>query len=198
MPIHRSGGFRVSLLATLLLLGGCVVYRNEPQRVPYTQAQRQRADSVSALREAELAALLTGAREQRRPVLRRNPVLDSVARARAWDMAVRGYFAHVTPEGIGPNTLVERAGYALPATYDHARSGNNIESAAGGYASARTAWSYFMGSTHHRTHLLGLTPVFAAQTEFGIGYAWRPNSRYGHYWVVLIARPAKGDSARGR
>ncbi|HEX6040411.1 CAP domain-containing protein [Longimicrobium sp.] len=173
------------------------MYQNVPQRVPYTAAQMRWADSVSALREAEFAAILTGAREQRRPALRRNPVLDSVARARAWDMALRGYFAHVTPEGIGPNTLVEHAGYALPPAYEHALSGNNIESAAGGYASARTAWSYFMGSTHHRTHLLGLNPIFAAQTEFGIGYAWRPNSRYGHYWVVLIAQPAETDSTRG-
>lgn len=47
----------------------------------------------------------------------------------------------------------------------------------------------------HRTHLLGLDARGIAQTEFGIGYAWRPQSRYGHYWVVLIARPADGEPA---
>jgi uncharacterized protein YkwD len=190
MPVHRFN--RPSFaLAAALLLSGCVVYPHEPQRTAYTPAQLRWADSVSTRREAELAALLTGTREQRRPALRRNPVLDSVARARAWDMALRGYFAHVTPEGTGPNTLVERAGYALPPAYDHRAPGNNIESAAGGYGDARTAWRFFMGSTHHRTHLLGLNPIFAAQTEFGIGYVWRPNSRYGHYWVVLIAQPVE-------
>jgi len=188
---------RLAMLASALLLAGCVVYQNVPQRTPYTPAQLRWSDSVSTLREAEFAAMLTSAREQRRPGLIRHAVLDSVARDRAWDMALRGYFRHVTPEGLGPNTLVERAGYRLPETYDHAPSGNNIESAAAGYAEARTAWRYFMGSTHHRQHLLGLNPVFAGQAEFGIGYAYRPNSRYVHYWVVLIARPADDADAGG-
>lgn len=198
MRIHRSTVPRIATFAALLLLGGCVVYQHVPQRTEYTPAQRRWADSVSALKEAEFAAILTTARDQRRPALRRNPVLDSVARARAWDMALRGYFAHVNPDGIGPNTLVQRAGFALPATYDLSPRGNNIESAAGGYGSAQAAWRWFMGSSHHRAHLLGLNPVFVAQTEFGIGYAWRPNSRYGHYWVVLIAQPGEEDSAAGR
>lgn len=183
------------VIASTLLAAGCVVYQHVPQRVAYTPAQVRWSDSVSTLREGELAAILTGAHEQRRPALTRNATLDSVARERAWDMALRGYFSHVNPDGLGPNTLVERAGYSLPPTYDHALSGNNIESAAAAYANARTAWRYFMGSSYHRTHLLGLNPLFYEQTEFGIGYAWRPNSRYGHYWVVLIARPAEdGDS----
>jgi uncharacterized protein YkwD len=182
-----------ALLAATLLLGGCVVYRHVPQREAYTTPQMRWSDSVSAVREAELVAILTGAQQRR--TLARNAVLDSVARQRAWDMALRGYFRHVNPEGLGPNTLVERAGYRLPANYDHAPSGNNIESAAAGYRDARTAWRWFMGSDYHRTHLLGLNPLFAEQTEFGIGYAWRPNSRYGHYWVVLIARPADADAS---
>jgi uncharacterized protein YkwD len=181
-------------LLAAFLLAGCVVYQNVPQRVAYTPAQMRWSDSVSAVREGEFAEILTSAREQRRASLTRNAVLDSVARRRAWDMALRGYFRHVNPEGLGPNTLVERAGYPLPPTYDHAPSDNNIESAAAGYAGARTAWRWFMGSEWHRTHLLGLNPLFAEQTEFGVGYAWRPNSRYGHYWVVLIARPADADS----
>ena len=104
-------------------------------------------------------------------------------------MATRGYFAHVTPEGVGTNTLVERAGYVLPARYDHSLAGNNIESAAEGYASAAAAWRHWMGSPRHRAHLLGLEPWSRAQTEFGIGYALRPGSRSGAYWVVLIAEP---------
>lgn len=180
----------ISALAGVVVAGGCVVYRHVPQETPYTAAQMRWSDSISALHEAELARVLTTAREQRRPSLTRNAVLDSVARRRAWDMALRGYFSHVNPDGVGANTLVERAGYALPSTYDHALAGNSIESIAAGYSDARTAWRYWMGSTHHRTHLLGLNPHFAEQREFGVGNAWRPNSRYGSYWVVLIARPA--------
>ncbi|MFL5538473.1 MAG: CAP domain-containing protein [Longimicrobiaceae bacterium] len=150
---------------------------------------RRWADSVAAVREGELAEILTHDPGQRRPRLAWNPILAKVARERAWDMAVRGYFAHVTPEGIGPNTLVERAGYVLPAAYDHALSGNNIESAAQGYASARAAWRHWMGSPPHRAHLLGLDPEQRRQSEFGIGYAQRPGDRFGAYWVVLIAEP---------
>jgi uncharacterized protein YkwD len=187
----------IALLAATLLLAGCT-YQYVPQQVQHTQAPRHWSESESARKEAEFAAILTRERQQRRRALRRNPVLDSVARARAWDMARRGYFAHVNPDGIGPNTLVQRAGFSLPSTYDLSPRGNNIESAAGGYGTAETAWRWFMRSSHHRTHLLGLNPVFAEQTEFGVGYVWRPNSRYEHYWVVLIADPAERRHAVGQ
>lgn len=176
--------------AVTLVLSGCLLYRHVP-RQDYTPAQLRWADSVSAVREGEMAALLVGDRGQRRTGLVRNALLDSVARARALDMATRGYFSHVNPEGLGANTLVRRAGYRLPDSYGGAAAAYNIESAAAGYpyASARAAWRGWMGSPAHRAHLLGLHPAFAAQTEFGIGYVYRPDSRKGHYWVVLIAPP---------
>jgi hypothetical protein len=182
----------ITALGTILLTSGCVVYRYVPPTGELTLAQRRWSDSISALREADLARILVENGARRPTRLTRNPVLDSVARARAWDMAVRGYFAHVNPDGIGPNALVEAAGYRLPAEYDRRPTGNDIEAAAAGYGTARQAWNWFMGSPWHRTHLLGLDERSRTQTEFGIGYAWRPQSRYGHYWVVLIARPADG------
>jgi hypothetical protein len=183
---------RLTAIAVTLLFAGCVIYRHVPQRA-YTPAELRWADSVSAVREAELAAILVGDPGQRRARMVRNALLDSVARGRARDMAARGYFSHVNPDGIGANTLLEAAGHRLPAHYDHSPAGSNIESAGAGppYARAQTAWRAWMGSPPHRTHLLGLNPTFAAQTEFGIGYVWRPQSREGHYWVVLIAPPAE-------
>lgn len=179
------------MVATLLLASGCIVYRYVPPAGELTPGQRRWADSVAAVREADLARILVEDRGQRRARLTRNAVLDSVARARAWDMAVRGYFAHVNPDGLGPNALVEAAGYRLPPEYDRRPTGNDIEAAAAGYSTARQAWSWFMRSPWHRRHLLGLDERGIAQTEFGIGYAWRPQSKYGHYWVVIIARPAE-------
>lgn len=181
---------KLAVLLPILLVGGCVVYSYTPPTGDPTPAQHRWADSVAALREAEFARILVSSEDQRRTRLERNAVLDSVARARARDMAARNYFEHVTPEGWGPNALVEAAGYTLPAEYDRRRTGNDIEAAAAGYGTARHAWSWFMRSRLHRAHLLGLDARGVAQTEFGIGYAWRPQSRYGHYWVVLIARPA--------
>jgi hypothetical protein len=179
----------LAALAAVLFASGCVVYMYTPPTRDLTPAQRRWADSVSSLKEAEFARILVQDGGQRRARLTRNPVLDSVARARAWDMALRNYFSHTNPDGLGPNRLVEAAGYHLPAGYDARPVGNDIEAAAAGYGSARQAWGWFMTSPLHRAHLLGLDARGVAQTEFGIGYAWRPQTRYGHYWVVLIARP---------
>lgn len=184
-------------LAAALMLAGCVVYRYEPRQA-YTPAQQRSADSLSVVREAEMAALLVSDRGQRRARMSRNAILDGVARARAQDMADRGYFSHVNPDGLGANTLVRRAGYRLPSTYDDSPAAYNIESAAAGdpYATARAAWRGWMGSRGHRTHLLGLHPAFAEQTEYGVGYVYQPNSRKGHYWVVLIAPPSEPTAGR--
>lgn len=180
---------RLAALAAVFVASGCVVYMYTPPAGELTPGQRRWSDSVSALKEAELARILVQDGGQRRARLTRNPVLDSVARARAWDMALRNYFSHTNPDGLGPNRLAEAAGYRLPAAYDARPIGNDIEAAAAGYGSARQAWGWFMTSPPHRAHLLGLDARGVAQTEFGIGYAWRPQTRYGHYWVVLIARP---------
>jgi len=169
-------------------LPACIVQYQVPVvRGEAAPEVRRDGDSLADAREREMAAILTGSAEQRRPRLAWNAILAQVARERARDMAARGYFAHVAPEGLGANTLVERAGFALPAAYDHALAGNNIESAAEGYDSAAAAWRDWMGSPHHRAHLLGLEPQFSAQSEFGIGFAQRPGGRV--YWVVLIAEP---------
>lgn len=186
----QSLSFRLALLLSMATLGGCIVYRYEPPAGEATPAQRRFADSVASVREAEFARILMENEGQRRVRLSRSAVLDSVARARARDMAARNYFSHVNPEGLGPNRLAEAAGYRLPPDYDARPTGNDIEAAAAGYGAARQAWGWFMRSPLHRAHLLGLDRRGVAQTEFGIGYAWRPQSRYGHYWVVLIARPA--------
>ncbi|HEX8692664.1 MAG TPA: CAP domain-containing protein [Longimicrobium sp.] len=149
-----------------------------------------RAGFAANPQEQELASILETAPGQARHGMRFNPTLARVARARAADMARRGYFGHTDPDGLGANTHVTRAGFRLPVLYDARPSGNNIESLGGGYASPRAAWGAWMGSTGHRTHLLGLGDFYRAQTDYGVGYVHAPGSRYGHYWVVLIAAGA--------
>ncbi|MBC7227706.1 MAG: CAP domain-containing protein [Thermoflexales bacterium] len=139
--------------------------------------------------EAEVARYMIEHSEQQRPSLTCHPILARVARERAEDMARRGYFSHVTPEGYGPNYLVRQAGYVLPSYYDQAPDANNIESIAAGYPSASAVWNGWMNSSGHRTHLLGLHPFFAEQVEYGVGYAYLPGSPYGYYWVVITAKP---------
>ena len=146
-------------------------------------------DCVLSAVESVIEDLLTTAAAQQRASMTCDSTLTQVARARARDMAERGYFGHVNPDGIGPNFLVIQAGYPLPESYNLARSGNNIESIAAGFGTAESVWEGWMGSSKHKTHLMGEHAFFQQQHDYGIGYYHDANSDYRHYWVVLTARP---------
>lgn len=118
-----------------------------------------------------------------------DPILSSVARERARDLAQRGYFSHTNPDGHGPNYLVRQAGYALPAHYDQSAAGNNIESIAAGYTTPQSTWNGWMDSPGHKRHLLAESSFYVEQTAVGVGYYYDANSEYRHYWVVLTAPP---------
>jgi uncharacterized protein YkwD len=137
--------------------------------------------------EQVFANLLTGS-EQTRLTLTLNPLLSACARNKARLMAEKNWFGHTDPAGWGPNHYARECGYPLTLHYPDNDS-NQIESIAGGYATAQDAWSAFMQSKPHRTHLLGLHPFFHEQTEYGIGYWYDPNSIYRHYYVIWITLP---------
>ena len=148
--------------------------------------------------EQQLAAHLTGDRGQRRDRSRMqlDPILTSVARARAQDMATRRYFAHVNPDGTGPNALVRAAGYVLPSFWGGSRSQNFIESIGAGYATPEQAWEGWMNSSAHRTHLLASSSFYRDQTNFGIGSYSDPSSPFRRYWVIITAPPSsRGEAA---
>jgi uncharacterized protein YkwD len=136
-----------------------------------------------------IAHLMEADRRQHRPDLVADPLLMRVAEKRAQDMATRGYFSHVNPDGYGPNYLLAQAGYPLPEQWLRIRSTNNIESICAGYSTPELAWKSWMHSTPHRTHLLGLNRFYAEQTRFGIGYAYNPATPYKYYYVVITAPP---------
>lgn len=52
-----------------------------------------------------------------------------------------------------------------------------------------SVWQGWMNSDKHRMHLMAEKSFYVEQTEYGIGYFFDENSEYGHYLVVLIARP---------
>ena len=121
---------------------------------------------------------------QRRGAFNCNAILARIARARAEDMATRGYLSHTNPDGFGANYLVRQAGYVLPTWYGTGNGDSNIESIAPGRATAQEAFTALVDDPPHRIHILGEDPVFAAQTDYGIGY-----SPEGNIWVVLTAQP---------
>lgn len=139
---------------------------------------------------ARLLALVRSHADQRRPLLRCNDKLTQVAQARALDMGERGYFSHVNPDGVGPNYLVQTAGYTLPITYGTALTSNNIESIGAGVAEADHMWSAWLKSEKHTAHLLGSASFYAEQIDCGIGFAEVPGSPYRFYWVFISAKPA--------
>lgn len=140
------------------------------------------------LNEQTIAEFMTTDPDQKRPILNCDPTLAQIAQLRAQDMADRDYFSHTNPEGFGPNYLVQQAGYLLPAFYNLALDANNIETIHGGSSTASGAWTSLMNSDPHQTHLLGLISFYAEQIDYGIGYAYNPNSTYHHYWVIITGR----------
>lgn len=143
--------------------------------------------------EAQIATMMKQAKDQKRRSLTFNPTLARIARERAYDMARRGYFDHTNPDGIGPNYILTKAGFVLGKGYSKGKSANSVESIACG-GTAADAWSDWMSSKGHRTHILGLNSFYAEQTEYGVGHAYMANSPYGHYWVVITVKPNTGGN----
>ena len=137
--------------------------------------------------EAAIAEMMLGASDQGRNSPVCNPILAQVARGRARDMALRGYFSHTNPDGDGPNLLVRRAGYPLPDWYASNQNSNNIESIGGGQVTPDEMWQDWLASAPHRTHVLATEEFYANQEAYGVGYYYKPDSPYGHYWVFLSA-----------
>ncbi len=127
--------------------------------------------------------------DQGRATMQCDSTLAQVARTKAEDMATRGYFGHVDPDGIGPNYKARAAGYPLPTWYSTSIDGNNIESIAAGYTTPEAAWNAWLNSAGHRVHVLAESSFWAEQTNYGIGYYYDPHSPYQHYWVFISAPP---------
>ncbi len=123
-----------------------------------------------------------------------NRTLAKVAEYRARDMADRNYFDHVSPEGLGPNYYMDKAGYPLNVAWLKARSANNFESIAANRPSAVEGVKALIigkGSPGfmHRKHLLGMDEWNGSLVDIGIGFARIPSgAMYKTYLCVIIAK----------
>lgn len=145
--------------------------------------------------EIEIATLARQHPAQARSSMVYDPRLNVVARAKAMDLGRRAYFAHVDPDGYGPNKAVELAGFTLPDWWGDALNANYVESIAGGYANAQAAFDGWMASAGHKRHILAETDFYAGQTRYGVGYAQVPGSPYTRYYVFISAPPETGNAA---
>lgn len=153
------------------------------------EAERQ-SEAESCMLDAEAAELMDLIRthpDQQRATLHCDPILSRVAAEKAQDMASRGYFDHVSPNGIGPNYLVRSANFPLSERYSSDMTANNIETISAGTMTPAKTLKMFLKSSGHRVHLLGENDFYRAQEHIGIGTVEDPSSPYRYYWVVLIA-----------
>jgi uncharacterized protein YkwD len=131
---------------------------------------------------ADPAALLLAeinivrAKERLAP-LRREERLDRVALAHTRAMVAGDFFDHRGKDGKRVGERLTNAGYRFSF------AGENLSAGIEDPASVVRQW---MGSRDHRENLLE-----HAATEAGIGYVTAPQGRYGHYWTLVLARPAK-------
>ena len=104
------------------------------------------------------------------PPVQSHPQLRASARGHSHDMAMRDYFEHDTPEGVGPMQRAKAQGY--PGRF----VGENI---AAGQKSPRQVVQAWIDSPGHCLNLM--EPRYR---HLGVGYYFDDDGdRFGHYWT---------------
>jgi len=106
-------------------------------------------------------------------ILTWNDALAQSAADHCQDMIDRNYFAHETPEGIGPGARATAAGY------EWSWIGENL---AAGYFTAEQVMNGWMNSEDHKENIL--RPVFV---ELGVALRISPEGRV--YWAQEFGTP---------
>lgn len=127
---------------------------------------------------SQLADLFVHDPGQRRVQPVCNIFLVQAAQHRADDMQTRKYFNHTDPDGHTPNFWARNLGCNLPGEYPG--EGNQIESIALNYPTAKEAWTGWLNSAGHRVHVLGEIEFFSDQRYYGFGYS------IGSYGIVYV------------
>lgn len=129
--------------------------------------------------EARVVQLINSERASRDlPVLSSDPRLAQAARRHSQDMADHNFFDHYGSDGSSPFDRISDAGYSFIT------AGETI---AGGYTSPESAVNGWMNSPPHRSILLG------DYDDVGVGYVYKSNSTYRHYWTADFAVPSASN-----
>ncbi len=113
---------------------------------------------MAAVLPAVLTSLANDERQaQYLAILRVNPILNEAAQLKAQDMATKGYFAHISPEGKTPWYWIEKVGYK----YKYA--GENL---AVNFSDSKDVALAWMNSPTHKANI-----VKGNYTEIGTGVA---------------------------
>jgi uncharacterized protein YkwD len=114
--------------------------------------------------------------------LKLSPALGNAALAHSLDMAARGYFDHVGPDGSTPASRVTRAGYAWRSV------GENL---AAGVPTPDEAVAGWLQSAAHCQNLMD--PRF---TDMGVGFIVNPKNPSVIFWTQVFAQAGSPSAAR--
>lgn len=154
----------------------------------FAVAQLRLATDSPALAAVVAADIVSFTNKEREktflPDLKENIKLNEAAATKAKDMAAKGYFSHVSPDGTEPWHWLEVSGY------EYQDAGENLAVRFADSSSVVDAW---MGSASHRANILD-----ASYTEIGVGtasgtYQGKPTT----FVVQYFGRPATGGEVLG-
>ena len=100
--------------------------------------------------------------------------LQSAAAIRAEEITQK--FSHTRPDGTNFQTILPNSRYYI--------AGENI---AAGNSTAAKVVQQWMNSPGHRANILR-----SDYTKLGVGYVYKENCQYKHYWVQIFGRPMPG------
>jgi uncharacterized protein YkwD len=187
--IHRhfvpssDNGYRPHLLRRpWLLVFLAVTLATEGFLVANLIARESDQTFLAAIVPAEIIALTNQERAQNGVgQLTDNAELDAAAQAKAEDMATKGYFSHISPDGETPWQWITNAGYQ----YQYA--GENLAVRFINSSDVVNAW---MASPSHRANIV--KPVY---TDIGVGAAeGNYEGQPATYVVQYFGTPASSAS----
>lgn len=146
---------------------------NRARANPQAEGIRLGIDLSQGLTSGEAARLVP------QEPLALNQYLTAAARAHSLDMATRGFFDHVNPDGQDPTARAQAAGYGGTA-------GENI---AGGYSTIDAVHLAWLQSVGHRKNVLSLYSNFDSSfhyDEFGPGLALNAGGAYDNYYTEMF------------
>lgn len=143
----------------------------------------RQGDYLASVLPAVVASLTNEARSSEDlAALAPNELLSSAAEAKAADMAEKGYFSHVSPDGTEPWEWVADAGYA------YAYAGENL---AVNFADSEDVVEAWLASPTHRANILK-----REYTEIGVGTAvGEYKGREAVFVVQYFAKPSEVPAA---
>jgi hypothetical protein len=128
---------------------------------------------VAAVLPAVLGELTNEERKiENLPILSVNPILNKAAEMKAEDMATKGYFAHISPEGKTPWYWIEKVGYK----YQYA--GENL---AINFTDSKDVTNAWLNSPSHKANI-----VKENYTEMGTAIAFGVYQGHNTVYVVQV------------